>query len=260
MTDNVFRSPYRILSYILTIILAAALCACEDEYLASDDSELSKFEQADLLRMLDDGEISATYRRCNLHRFYADSPDDKLSEIDLSVLYGGWSTLPEEISVIDGKGWLPYVLFYEYGPVPIDEAWWCYRMATHQEDLQLYLPAPIKLSEKSDSMIMGTYKFRILKQTTNGFRIAWQTDMSREGYYEVEIADYILTKEGEEARNLMMCFPSEYDMFIDLLDRFRQKFGDAVDANLYNTGIRYTQPKFIYFDELEEILLAPYRE
>lgn len=174
------------------------------------------------------------------------------------MMEGGWSTLPRAISMTDGNWRLPYVDFYEYGPTPIYEAWNCYQIATHCQDKLLFISAPTFYNSDTDSLFVDTYKFKVLKQTTNGFRIAWQTHRSREEYQEIEVADFILVEDGSVSPEQMMCYPSEYDMFIDLLARFRETFGNEVDKTLYLT-YEISDP-IINFDELEEILLAPYRD
>ena len=49
-------------------------------------------------------------------------------------------------------------------------------------------------------------------------------------------------------------------MFVDMLARFRETFGDELNANTYLTPNVTLDDPIINFDELEEMLLAPYRD
>lgn len=240
---------------LFPIFFGLIVSAC-DEPSGFPESEIDKGEEINLMSKLESGESIATYKISNLHRY--NLIGNSWKEVDLSNLDGGWSTLPHNISVTNGEWWLPYVLLHESGPSPIAITWQCYQIAMKCEDTELYIAAPSTIS--ADSIILGTYKFKILKQTTLGFRIAWETDRSGEGHREMETADYLLTHEGQDAIDMIMRYSSEYDMYVDLLARFREIFGDEMNANTYLYPNITLDDPIINFDELEDILLAPYRD
>lgn len=252
--SNLFSSHSVLIQILLTLVIVGILTSACEEFPEYPMSEIDKGSDTNLIASLNSGEQTASFNITNLHRYQL--VNDKWIELDLSDMMGDWSTLPKNICVTDGEWWLPYVLLHETGPVPISISWWCYQIAKECQDKTLFLSAPVNFSNHSDSITIADYQFKILKQTTVGFRIACK----RDGRNEVETADYVLIHEDQDVTDRMMGYPSEYDMFVDLLARFRDTFGDEMDANTYLIPYATLNEPIINFDELEEILLAPYRD
>lgn len=243
---------------VLKLCIAGALCltlgfsSCKD----TDDPMVVDME---LAKMMASGAVNRVYSRTNLTLYHNDSETGgEWKQINLREYVGWQSALDDEFILMDGSVYAPFALFHiSYGPHPLAGPWMAYCKATNCNK-ELYILSQLDIDEANGNILIGKRWCDLMELTKSRLTVAFESKYvfgeSLEVGHSREVNTYAVS-ENRPDTSMMLCYPSEYELTVDLLSKFRDTFGDSVNLNRYLNGVILEDP-IVNFDDLERRLLG----
>lgn len=259
----IMKSFFRFANIASALLTFATFTSCSNVDSPSPDEGGGKEH---ILNKIAAGEkVTVSYVMTDCQLFDNDERSgNKWEEINLEE-YSGWSTaLPSRINIIDSRVGLPYKMYsHIYGPSTLGMVWDVYCKVTNVHP-QLCIETEIKVDEQNNTFSFGNMTCVIEAKTKNGFLVTYDSPYYYHGNNgnmlkgtSRERATYNQEPFDESALENTWFYPSEQDLIVDLLTRFRAQFGDEINLNDYLYPNIILDDPIVNFDELEKTLLTP---